>query len=80
MARVPARTSILPSLAWAEGGEKTLIVMERPFPPDFLWVAQLRVSGNSSNGYIVNVHNILPPAGVNTLVDSCSFSVSTIVS
>ncbi len=52
-------------------------VMERFIPPDFVWVAQLRVSDNSSYWYIVNVHNTLPPAGVSTLVDSCSFSVST---
>ncbi len=34
------------------------------------------VSGDSSYWLIVN---ILPPAGVETLVDSCSISVSTIV-
>jgi hypothetical protein len=85
MYRVPARTGILPSLASADGGWGwgclICTYMERSIPPDFVWVwvAQLWVSGNSSYWYIAHVHNILPPAGVNNLVDSCSFSVTTIV-
>ncbi len=41
-------------------------------------VAQLWFFGNSSYWYVVSVHNILPPAGFTTLVDSCCLSVSTI--
>ncbi len=52
-------------------------VMERSIPLDLVGVAQMRFFDNSSFWYIVNVNKILPPAGVNTLVDSCCHSVST---
>jgi hypothetical protein len=73
------RTGILPSLAGAGRGEEGLIctVTERSILPDLIRVALLRVFGNSSYWYIVNVHKILSPAGANTLVDSCCLSVST---
>jgi hypothetical protein len=51
------------------------IVMVGSAPPDLAGVAQLRVFGDASCGYIVNVNKTLSPAGANTLVDSCCFSV-----
>jgi hypothetical protein len=49
-------------------------VVERSRPPDLGGVAQLRFFGVSSYLYIVNVHKILPPAGVITLADSWCLS------
>ncbi len=73
MDRIPVRTGILPSLAWADVGRMLDLylycdgkVYSALIPPDFVWIAQLRVSGNSSYW-------------VNTLADSYSFSVSNIV-
>ncbi len=43
--------------------------MERSIPPDVVGVAQLRMFGNSDYWYTVNVHKILPLAGVITLVN-----------
>jgi hypothetical protein len=70
MSRVPARIGILPGLAAAAGrlhlycdGKSTLV--------DLVGVSKLLFSGNSSYWYISkNVHKILPPAGIITLVDS----------
>jgi hypothetical protein len=53
-------------------------VMERSAPPDVAGVAQLRVFGDASCGYIVNVYKTLSPEGANTSIDSCCLSVSTI--
>ncbi len=80
IARMLARTRVLPRLDGAGGGGGLsgvmCTVMERSVPPDFVRVAQLRVSGNSSCGNRVNVLQTLSPAGANTLVDSCRLSVS----
>ncbi len=52
--------------------------MERSIPPDLVDVAQQRFCfSNSSYWFIVNVHKILPAAGVISLVYSCCLSVST---
>ncbi len=66
MARVPAQTGGLPSFAGAggAGGEGMIwTVTEWSVPPDLVRVAQLRVFGNSSCWYIVNVYKILSQAG-----------------
>jgi hypothetical protein len=77
MSRVPERAGILPSLAKAGGGGGLICTaMERLILPDLVGVAQLRFF--LTMVYLVNVHKILPPAGVITLVDSCYLSVSSI--
>jgi hypothetical protein len=70
---IPA--SCLASLEWGGGG-LICAVIERCILPDLGGVAQLRVYVNSSCWYTVDVHKTLPPAGVNTLGDSCCISVS----
>jgi hypothetical protein len=81
MSRVSFRTSILPSLARSKRGRQkdwfVCTAMEKVYTMNELaGVAQLRFFGNSSYWYAINVHKILPPEGVNILVDSCCLSVA----
>jgi hypothetical protein len=69
MARVMALTGVLPIFArvgWGRGMIWT--VMEMSALPELAGVAQLRVFGDVSCGYIVNVDKTMTPAGATTSV------------